>query len=92
MDLEIREEIGNKLVNYYNIFKNNDNVSNTNMALNIINFIDFLIDKNNIINEITNFDEMSSGIISSIEIFVSEIDHPSLTNMINNKLNILKQL
>ena len=92
MDLETREEIGNKLVSYYNIFKNNDNVSNTNMALNIINFIDFLIDKNNIINEITNFDEMSSGIISSIEIFVSEIDHPSLTNMINNKLNILKQL
>ena len=92
MNLETREEIAKKLVNYYNIFKNNDNLSKTDMALNIINFIDFLIDKNNIIKEITNFEEMSSGIISSIDIFVSEIDHPSLINMINNKLNILKEL
>ena len=92
MDLETREEIGNKLVTYYNIFKNNDNVSNTNMALNIINFIDFLIDKINLIKEITNFEDISSDIISNIEIYVSEIDHLSLTNMINNKLSILKQL
>ena len=92
MDLETREEIGNKLVTYYNIFKNNDNVSNTNMALNIINFIDFLINKNNIIKEITNFEEMATDVISSIEVFVTEIDHPSLINMINEKLNILKQL
>ena len=62
------------------------------MALNIINFIDFLIDKNNLIKEITNFEEMASSIISSIDIFVSEIDHPSLINMINEKLNILKEL
>ena len=91
MDLETREEIGNKLVTYYNIFKKNK-INNTNMSLHIINFIDFLIDKNHIIKEITNFEEMSSGLISSIEVFVNEIDHPSLTNMINNKLNILKQL
>ena len=62
------------------------------MALNTINFIDFLIDKNNLIKEVTNFEELSSDIISSIEIFVSEINHPSLTNMINEKLNILKEL
>ena len=92
MNLETREEIAKKLVNYYNIFKNNDNLSKTDMALNIINFIDFLIDKNNLIKEITNFEEMASGIISSIDIFVSEIDHPSLINMINEKLNILKEL
>ena len=92
MNLETREEIAKKLVNYYNIFKNNDNLSKTDMALNIINFIDFLIDKNNLIKEITNFEEMASSIISSIDIFVSEIDHPSLVNMINEKLNILKEL
>ena len=91
MNLETREEIGNKLVTYYNILKKNK-INNTNMSLHIINFIDFLIDKNHIIKEITNFEEMSSGLISSIEVFVSEIDHPSLTNMINDKLNILKQL
>ena len=44
------------------------------------------------LKEITNFEEMASGIISSIDIFVSEIDHPLLINMINNKLNILKEL
>ena len=62
------------------------------MVLNVINFIDFLIDKNNIIKEITNFDDISSDIISCIKVFVTEIDHPSLVNMINEKLNILKQL
>ena len=92
MDLKTRAEFGKKLVSYYNFFKNNENRSNTNMALNIINFIDFLINKINYIKEITNFEEMSSGIISSIEVFVTEIDHPSLINMINEKLNILKQL
>lgn len=92
MDLKTREEFGKKLLSYYNSFKNNENISNTNMALNIINFIDFLINKINIIKEIKNFEEMSSGIISGIEVFVTEIDHPSLINMINEKLNILKQL
>lgn len=92
MNIETREEIAKKLASYYNIFKSNHYISNTNMVLNVINFIDFLIDKNNLIKEITNFDEISSDIISSIEVFVTEIDHPSLINMINEKLNILKQL
>ena len=92
MDFETREEIGKKLVAYYNTFRDNENKSRTDMALNTINFIDFLIDKNNLIKEITNFEEIASDIISSIEIFVSEINHPSLTNMINEKLNILKEL
>jgi len=92
MDPKTREEFRKKLVSYYNFFKDNENTSNTNMALNIINFIDFLINKNNLIKEITNFEDISLDIISSIEVFVTEIDHPSLVNMINEKLNILKQL
>lgn len=92
MDLETREEIAKKLASYYNIFKSNDYLSNTNMVLNVINFIDFLIDKNNLIKEITNFDDISSDIISGIELFVTEIDSPSIVNMINEKLNILKHL
>lgn len=92
MNIETREEIAKKLVSYYNIFKNNDNIADTNMALHVINFIDFLIDKNSLIIEMTNFNDISSDIISSVEVFVTEIDHPSLINMINEKLNILKQL
>lgn len=92
MNLETREEIAKKLASYYNTFKTNDYISNTNMVLNVINFIDFLIDKNNLIKEITNFDDISSDIISCIKVFVTEIDSPSIVNMINKKLNILKQL
>ena len=92
MDPKTREEFRKKVVSYYNFFKDNENTSNTNMALNIINFIDFLINKINLIKEITNFEDISTDIISSIEVFVTEIDHSSLVNMINEKLNILKQL
>jgi len=92
MDPKTREEFRKKLVSYYNFFKDNENISNTNIALNIINFIDFLINKINLIKEITNFEDISTDIISSIEVFVTEIYHPSLVIMINEKLNILKQL
>ena len=91
MNLETREEIAKKLASYYNTFKTKDYISNTNMVLNVINLSIFNY-KNNLIKEITNFDDISSDIISCIKVFVTEIDSPSIVNMINEKLNILKHL